>query len=395
MVKMDRNEILELMKDVYTSSEAAEYLNISTQRLNQLVHDKRIEPIKVSKSIMLFLKSDLEKRKITNVSNNITENQVGQFDINTPYVRDAILYYTIQQYFNNNDKKTCAFIEQIEKFHSFHFRSGLKVNIPFLSSQLNITEKDFYTCYLNVKNSFAKLTDDVILVKKGDKVYSKLLAETKDAPPFLFLKGNVHLLDEKSVCVVGSRNASNESMKKTERIVKSLIQRNIVVNAGLAKGIDTATHRSALENGGRTIAVIGTPINQYYPKENKELQKEIEEKGLVVSQFPPCNSVNRWNFPTRNATMSGISLATIIMEAGETSGALKQADYALKQGRDVLIPQSAVDNPSIMWPKKYVAKGAHAFRTLKEALEILNKNELLLNIFNNNDMEEVSDVEMD
>lgn len=392
---MDRNEILELMKDVYTSSEAAEYLNISTQRLNQLVHDKRIEPIKVSKSIMLFLKSDLEKRKITNVSNNITENQVGQFDINTPYVRDAILYYTIQQYFNNNDKKTCAFIEQIEKFHSFHFRSGLKVNIPFLSSQLNITEKDFYTCYLNVKNSFAKLTDDVILVKKGDKVYSKLLAETKDAPPFLFLKGNVHLLDEKSVCVVGSRNASNESMKKTERIVKSLIQRNIVVNAGLAKGIDTATHRSALENGGRTIAVIGTPINQYYPKENKELQKEIEEKGLVVSQFPPCNSVNRWNFPTRNATMSGISLATIIMEAGETSGALKQADYALKQGRDVLIPQSAVDNPSIMWPKKYVAKGAHAFRTLKEALEILNKNELLLNIFNNNDMEEVSDVEMD
>ena len=239
------------------------------------------------------------------------------------------------------------------------------------------------------------MTNDVILVKKGDKVYSKLLADTKEAPPFLFLKGNVHLLDEKSVCVVGSRNASSDSMKKTERIVKSLIKRNIVVNAGLAKGIDTATHQSALQNGGRTIAVIGTPINQYYPKENKELQKKIEEKGLVVSQFPPCNSVKRWNFPIRNATMSGISLATIIMEAGETSGALKQADYALKQGRDVLIPQSAIDNPSIKWPQKYVSKGAHAFKTLKEVLEILNKNELLLDIFNKNDMEEVSDVEMD
>lgn len=138
--------------------------------------------------------------------------------------------------------------------------------------------------------------------------------------------------------------------------------------------IDTATHKSALKNGGRTISVIGTPINQYYLKENKELQKEIEEKGLVVSQFPPCNSVNRWNFPIRNATMSGISLATIIMEAGETSGALKQADYALKQGRDVLIPQSAIDNPSIEWPKKYVSKGPRVFRTLKEALEILNQN---------------------
>lgn len=330
-----------------------------------------------------------------NETNNNTENQVGQFNINIPYVRDAILYYTIQQYFNNNDKKTCAFIEQIEQFHSFDFQSGLKVNIPFLSSQLNTTEKGFYASYLNVKNSFAKLTDDVILVRKGDKVYSKLLADTKEAPPFLFLKGNVHLLNEKSVCVVGSRNASSESMKKTERIVKPLIKRNIVVNAGLAKGIDTATHKSALENGGRTIAVIGTPINQYYPKENKELQKDIEEKGLVVSQFPPCNSVNRWNFLTRNATMSGISLATIIMETGETSGALKQADYALKQGRDVLIPQSAIDNPSIKWTKKYVSKGAYAFRTLKEALEILNKNELLLDIFNKNDMWKVSDVEMD
>ena len=141
--------------------------------------------------------------------------------------------------------------------------------------------------------------------------------------------------------------------------------------------------------------MIGTPINQYYPKENKELQIQIEQKGLVVSQFPPCNAVNRWNFPTRNGVMSGISLATIIMEAGETSGALKQADYALKQGRDVLIPQSAIDNSLIQWPKKYVSKGAHAFKTLRNVLEILNKNELLLNLFNSNDMEEVSNVEMD
>lgn len=392
---MNRQDILELMKDVYTSSEAAEYLNISTQRLNQLVHEKRIEPIKVSKSIMLFLKSDLDKRKITNVSNKNLKDSSGMFDINIPYVRDAILYYTIQQYFNYNDKKTCEFIKQIEITHAFNYRTGLQTNIPLLSSLLNTTEKEFYSQYIKVKDSFAKLTDDVILVKKEDDEYSKLLATTKEAPPYLFLKGNVHLLDEKSVCVVGSRNASTESMEKTERIVKSLIKRNIVVNAGLAKGIDTATHKSALSHGGRTIAVIGTPINQYYPKENKELQMEIEKKGLVISQFPPCNTVNRWNFPTRNGVMSGISLATIIMEAGETSGALKQADYALKQCRDVLIPQSAVDSDLIQWPKKYVAKGAHAFKTLKEVLEILNKNELLLDLFNNSDMEEVNNVEMD
>lgn len=392
---MNRQEIEKLMKDVYTSSEAAEYLNISTQRLNQLVHDKRIVPIKTSKSIMLFLKSDLDARKITNVIKDNSGIKNEKFDINITFVRDAILYYTIQQYFNNNDKKTCEFIHQIEETHNFDFHEGLKKNIPILSNLLNTTDKEFYARYGMVKDSFANLTNDVILVKKGDQAYSKLLATTKEAPPYLFLKGNVHLLEEKSVCVVGSRNASEESMKKTERIVKSLVKRNIVVNAGLARGIDTATHTAALANGGRTIAVIGTPINQYYPKENKDLQIQIEKNGLVVSQFPPCNAVNRWNFPTRNGVMSGFSLATIIMEAGESSGALKQADYALKQGRDVLIPQSAIDNPLIQWPKKYVSKGAHAFKTLKEVLQILNRNELLLNLFNNTDMEEVSNVEMD
>lgn len=391
---MDRNEIKALMNDIYTSREAAEYLQISTQRLNQLVHDQQIIPIKVSKSVTLFWKEDLDKRTITNVSSN-NNTGIGMFDINNAYVRDAILYFTIQQYFNCNDKKTCEFIEQLKKVDNFSFRSGLKNNIPYLSSKLNILEKDFYKCYLRVKDSFSKLTDDVILVKKGDGVYSKLLANTDGTPPFLFLKGNVHLLNEKSVCVVGSRNASVDSMKKTEKLVKALIKRNIVVNAGLAKGIDTATHKTALENGGRTIAVIGTPINQYYPKENKDLQLSIEENGLVVSQFPPCNPVYRWNFPTRNGTMSGISLATIIMEAGETSGALRQADYALKQGRDVLIPQSAINNSSISWPKKYIKKGAHAFKNLKEVLQILNDNEVLYNLFDNDDMEEVSNVEMD
>lgn len=244
-------------------------------------------------------------------------------DINNVYVRDAILYYTIQQYFNCNDNKTSQFITQLDHFD---YRSGLIHNIPYLSLQLHVSEKDFYHTYLiRVKESFKTLPEDVILVKKGDKIYSKLLAIIPTAPPYLFLKGNVYLLNEKSVSVVGSRNASKEAMKKTEILVKALVKRNIVVNAGLAKGIDTITHQTALKNNGRTIAVIGTPINQYYPKENKNLQLAIEKHGIVVSQFPPCNKVNKWNFPTRNATMSGISIATIIMEAGEKSGALRQA----------------------------------------------------------------------
>ncbi|MBM6842182.1 DNA-protecting protein DprA [[Clostridium] spiroforme] len=392
---MNRKDIIELMKDVYTSKEAAEYLNISSQRLNQLVHDKKIEPIKISKSIMLFLKSDLDERKISNISNINTTHLENHLDINNYFIREVILYYTIQQYFNNNDKKTMNFIDQIKSAYQFDFKNKLVDNIPLLAKALQVSDKDFYNQYLKVKNSFLTLDQDTIIIKKGDEIYSKLLNSTNEAPPYLFLKGNIDLLNEKSVCVVGSRNASSESLEKTAKIVKSLVHRNIVINAGLAKGIDTAAHQSALKNGGKTIAVIGTPINQYYPKENKALQNEIADKGLLVSQFPPCNKVQRWNFPTRNGVMSGLSIATIIMEAGETSGALKQADYALKQNRDVFIPQSALDNKLITWPQKYVSRGAHSFKNLKDVLMILNKNQLLYNIFNEEDMEELSYVEMD
>lgn len=166
---MNRQEIEALMKDVYTSSEAVEYLNISTQSLNQLVHDKRIVPIKISKSIMLFLKSDLDACKITNVVKDNSGIKNEKFDINITFVRDAILYYTIQQYFNNNDKKTCEFIHQIEETHCFSFRNGLKMNIPLLSKLLNTTDKELYAHYGMVKKSFANLTNDVILVKKGDQ----------------------------------------------------------------------------------------------------------------------------------------------------------------------------------------------------------------------------------
>ncbi len=286
-------------------------------------------------------------------------------------------------------------MEQIQNENGFDFRAGLKKNIPLLSNLLKISDKEFYDKYVFVKKSFQQLTSDVYLIQKGNHDYPQLLANTPDAPPYLFVKGDLQLLNEKSVCVVGSRNASLEGIGNTERIVKSLIKRNVVVNAGLAKGIDTATHSTAIKNGGKTIAVIGTPINQYYPKENKKLQMEIEEKGLVISQFPPCNAIFRWNFPTRNATMSGISLATIIMEAGETSGALKQADYALKQGRDVLIPNSAIENLMIEWPRKYVKKGAKVFSTLREALKILGENTVLNELLENIQFVEETDVEMD
>mgnify|MGYP005773745177 FL=1 len=361
---MDRKDILKVMENIYTSQEAAEYLGMSYETFCQIVQSQQIQPIKQSHTVMLFLKSDLDdyyKMKHSQESFNI--NQVS--------VRDAILYYTIQQYFDNSDKKTLAFIQQIKQFYHFDFHAGLKINIPFLASQFHITEQEFYNSYLQIKKAFTQLPANTHIIKKGEDKYPQQLADTKEAPLFLFVNGQVNLLYQKSICVVGSRKASPYAIEQTKQLVKALVDDGFVVNAGLAKGIDTVVHQTVLQNKGQTIAVIGTSLHEYYPKENQTLQFTIEKEGLVVSQYPPCQHVNRWNFPKRNATMSGLSIGTVIMEASENSGTLKQADYALRQGRYVFIPQYIVDDSSLQWPQKYIDKGAYVFETYDDMMKII------------------------
>lgn len=232
--------------------------------------------------------------------------------------------------------------------------------------------------YQYAHKAFSRLRSTDEIIRKGSADYPSLLAQTEEAPRFLYLRGRKSLLFEKrAVAVVGSRNASTKSKENTVRVVESLGRHGMTIVSGLAKGIDVTAHMTALQKGYNTIAVIGTHLNQYYPSENKSVQIEIENKGLVVSQFSPATKTQRWFFPLRNGVMSGLSLATIIMEAGETSGALRQADYALKQGRQILIPQTVVHNPDISWPRKYVKKGAEIVTTPKDIIEKLSQNTLL------------------
>jgi DNA processing protein len=142
------------------------------------------------------------------------------------------------------------------------------------------------------------------------------------------------------------------------------VQDNIVIVSGLAKGIDTAAHTTAIENERFTIGVIGTPLNRYYPLENQELQNSIASHHLLISQVPFSRYLrqtyreNRLFFPERNITMSALTDATIIVEAGETSGTLIQAKAALEQGRKLFILENNFLNPALTWPKKYQEKGA-------------------------------------
>jgi DNA processing protein len=182
----------------------------------------------------------------------------------------------------------------------------------------------------------------------------------------LYFQGWWELVNSpKSVAVVGTRKPTNEGLARTRRLVRALLEDDFTIVSGLAAGVDTAAHTAAIDLGGRTIAVLGTPLSKSYPVSNIKLQSEIAANHLLISQVPvkrysnPKNpTANNFFFPERNITMSALTDATIIVEAGETSGTLVQARHALKQGRKVFILESNFLKPDLKWPHTLQDRGA-------------------------------------
>lgn len=182
--------------------------------------------------------------------------------------------------------------------------------------------------------------------------------EKKFAPSRLFVAGDREILQQGArVSIVGTRNPSPEGVARARKLARILAERHMVVVSGLAKGIDTAAHLSAIESGGRTIAVIGTPLDTAYPKENEALQRRIMAEHLCVSQFAQGQATQRMNFPIRNRTMALLSDATVIIEASEKSGTESQGWEALRLGRALFIAKALVDL-GIAWPHEMLRYGA-------------------------------------
>ncbi len=186
-----------------------------------------------------------------------------------------------------------------------------------------------------------------------DNCYPARVRDIQEAPPFLFARG--HRVDNDiAVSVVGSRKASTRGLKMASAISEALVGMGVSVVAGLAAGIDTAAHESALAAGGRTVAVIGTGIRKYYPANNRSLQDRIATEGLLLSQFWPDAPPQAHNFPMRNAVMSGYGNATVVVEAGEQSGARIQARLAVQHGRPVILTDLVAD--STEWGKAHIGR---------------------------------------
>jgi DNA processing protein len=170
-----------------------------------------------------------------------------------------------------------------------------------------------------------------------DAGYPANLRAAHDRPPLLFVAGRLKPDDARSVAVIGTRRPTTAGIAATREVASKLIDGGFTVVSGLAAGIDTAAHTSALEHKGRTIAVLGTGIRHAYPPQNAALQQHIAGTAALLSQFWPDDQPHRRNFPLRNAVTSGIALATVVIEATHTSGARIQARLALAQGRPVLL----------------------------------------------------------
>lgn len=203
-----------------------------------------------------------------------------------------------------------------------------------------------------------------------DTEYPTRLRGIHQAPPVLFARGAL-VRHEIAVSVVGSRKASEPGLAIAAGVAQQLVSRGVTVTAGLAIGIDTAAHRSALDAGGRTVAIIGTGINKAYPAVNRDLHDEIASRGLLLSQFWPDAPPQRHNFLMRNATMSGYGLATVVVEAGEQSGARAQARMAVEHGRPVILTDLVVARNE--WAKALVGRpGVHVATSLKSVLDVVD-----------------------
>jgi DNA processing protein len=192
--------------------------------------------------------------------------------------------------------------------------------------------------------------DGIAVLSVFDDAYPLNLRAVHDRPPVLYVRGALTADDTSAIAVVGTRRASEDGRRRATKLASQLAEAGHVIASGLAAGIDTAAHQGALEAGGRTIAVIGTGLNHCYPRENTDLQRRLGETSAVISQFPPDQPGARWTFPQRNAVMSGLSLATVLVEAGDGSGARIQAERALEHGRPVFFLRNMLDHD---WARAY------------------------------------------
>jgi DNA processing protein len=214
------------------------------------------------------------------------------------------------------------------------------------------------------------------LITWHDPIYPARLKEIHDRPALLFVQGKIKAEDEWCLAIVGSRQPTIYGRQVSEEMATELAQNRITIVSGLARGIDTISHRATLAAGGRTLAVLGGGLDSIYPAENSELAKHIAQQGALISEYPPCMRPRPEYFPRRNRILSGLCLGVLVVEAGETSGALITAQLALEQNREVFAVPGSILSAASVGSNKLIQEGAKLVRRVGDILEELNLHAL-------------------
>lgn len=266
-----------------------------------------------------------------------------------------LLIYFLSQ-FDLAANKVEEILSELDEDFSFSKLCSVKLDKIVSSAAaekiLSLTSKEYAKIYLeNLKELGIKL------ICKLDEAFPEKLLPLEESPFFLFYKGDLSLLKMPSIAIVGSRMPSAYGRMVSERFARELAQNGVAIISGLAYGVDSIAHRSALECGGKTIAVLGSGLNNIYPAQHSDLAREIAEKGLLLSEYCPSSSATKYSFPARNRIIAGLSDGVLITEASLKSGTLYTRDFALDYGKDVYAVPGNIDNPKSALPNEIICSG--------------------------------------
>ena len=258
-------------------------------------------------------------------------------------------------------------------FQLFNYPTRKQIIYLYKAAKFEVLEQ-MLTTSINFEYSEKEIVlQNVKIVSIFDDTYPELLRESYDPPLILYCKGNLNLLkNQKKIALVGSRRPQRYSMEATEKIFKDLINNNneeFVIVSGLAAGIAGLSHKLAITYELPTIAVLGFGFNYMYPTENKALYEEICKYGLVVSEYPPHTSINKWQFVARNRIISGLCKVVVVIEAKKKSGSLITAELALSENREVFIVGGQSFDNAYYGSNQLIQEGAKLLLHVEEMLE--------------------------
>jgi DNA processing protein len=212
----------------------------------------------------------------------------------------------------------------------------------------------------------------ITILTWDDELYPPRLKEIEQPPPVIYLRGEITLDDHFAVAIVGTRRITPYGRQITEDLASFLAGQGVTVVSGLARGVDAVAHSAALKAGGRTIAVLGSGVDKIYPPEHQQMAEKMMKQGAVVSDYAVGTAPDAANFPPRNRIISGLSMATVVIEAGETSGALITAGFAAEQGREVFAVPGNILAPQSKGTNKLIQTGAHPLLNSQDLMQALN-----------------------